>query len=333
MKKINFAAHCAFNLILALSATLLPLKPTNVFAEDSTLSGSSAAPPGSSSSDPAALLDSVSEAELKTTSSDPAPTCKEGYEYVESAGKCYKKCQDGWARNSETNRCRKIVIEAESEYEPYKSSGSSSVNGSGASSSSSSNSSSVSSLDVQSSSPSSSEAAPTCKDGYEYVESAGKCYKACSEGQIRNSETNRCKKASSESNDSSENSSTENTTCKDGYEYVESAGKCYKKCADGQIRNPETNRCKKAESDETTLKECQEGYERNPETNRCRKIKANDGADYGIDVPKTGGSASFVAGGIIIALIAAGGLFIAFQYRQELKDFLKKRFKKSKKSS
>ena len=301
------------------------------------ISSSDTSSPGSDSSSPGSAPAPTTpatfpETGLKTTS-DPAPTCKEGYEYVESVGKCYKKCQDGWTRNPETNRCRKIVIEAESEYEPYKSSGSSSVNGSGAGSPSSSNSSSVSSLDAQSSSPSSSEAAPTCKDGYEYVESAGKCYKACSEGQIRNPETNRCKKASSESNDSSENSSTENTTCKDGYEYVESAGKCYKKCADGQIRNPETNRCKKAESDETTLKECQEGYERNPETNRCRKIKANDGADYGIDVPKTGGSASFVAGGIIIALIAAGGLFIAFQYRQELKDFLKKRFKKSKKSS
>lgn len=179
-------------------------------------------------------------------------------------------------------------LESSEDAEPNASSGATSSSGSSAKSSSKSTS---------------------CKDGYEYVESTGKCYKKCNEGQIRNPDTNRCKKATIKTEIESEASAAEGGTCKEGYEYVQSAGKCYKKC--------------------------QDGYERNPDTNRCRKVKDNTGADYGIDVPTTGdgGGTAFVAGGIIAALLAAGAVFIAFQYRLEIKEFIKNRFKKSEKST
>lgn len=326
MKKLKFIALCAFNLILALSATLLPLKPTNVFAEDS----------------PALATDSP-------PASEPTPACKDGYEYIESVGKCYKKCQDGWERNPETNRCRKIRVEITND--TASSDAPSSTSSGSPSSSPSTSSSPPSSSDASSAEKT---AIPTCKDGYEYVSAADKCYKKCQDGWERNPETNRCRKVpveseyeteSAGSNKSSKSSGSSSkstktstkkdpTSCKEGYEYVESAGKCYKACSDGQIRNPETNRCKKATAESSGLKECQEGYERNPDTNRCRKVKDNTGADFGVDVPNTGGGGStFVAGGIIIALLTAGVAFVAFQYRLEIKEIIKKCFKKSEKSS
>ncbi|MBQ3468294.1 LPXTG cell wall anchor domain-containing protein, partial [Candidatus Saccharibacteria bacterium] len=73
---------------------------------------------------------------------------------------------------------------------------------------------------------------------------------------------------------------------------------------------------------------------RNPETNRCQKDKSknNDGADYDVDVPNTGGS-SFIAIGAVIAIVLAGLGFVAFQYRAEITKFIKKHFKKFKKSA
>ena len=351
MKNLNHIALCALNLILALSATLLPLKPTAVFADD-IIAGDS-----TSESPPSTMISTTDDSPISST-------CKDGYEYVEAVGKCYKKCQEGWERNPETNRCRKIRTETKAE-SPSSVSTAPSSDGSSAASSpaptstidgSSSAAKPASTSSAATSTGSSSTSSPTsspptkettiqtCKDGYEYVETAGKCYKQCQDGYERNPETNRCRKIPNESEYETESTSStkssksiktsDPTTCKDGYEYVESAGKCYKACSEGQVRSPETNRCKKAEAKTSELKECQDGYERNPETNRCRKIKDNTGADYGIEVPNTGGGgSSFVAGGVIIALLTAVVAFIAFQYRLEIKEFIKKRFKKSEKSS
>jgi len=63
----------------------------------------------------------------------------------------------------------------------------------------------------------------------------------------------------------------------------------YADCGEGRYRNPETNRCKKIET-EPELKPCAEGYERNPETNRCRKIRENVGAAASFGVPDSGGA-------------------------------------------
>lgn len=314
MINFNKIAPCALSILMAISTMLLPLISTNAFAKD-----------------------------------DSSPTfCKDGYEYVETVGKCYKKCQDGWERNPETNRCRKIRAEKTSEEtvekipeETVAPAGNAkekqnevpSSNSTGGTSSSVSNSSS--SKGETSTAP---EETPSCKDGYEYVASAGKCYKACAEGQVRNPETNRCKKAATKSdseagssggdsktsNASNNESSSSNKTCKEGYEYVASAGKCYKACEDGQVRNPETNRCKK---DTASSKKGSTSS-----SSKSSSKKTNDGADYAVDVPNTGSTTSFVAIGSVIALVVAGLVFIIFQYRVEIQQFTKKCFKKFKKS-
>lgn len=91
-------------------------------------------------------------------------------------------------------------------------------------------------------------------------------------------------------------------------------------CPAGKYRNPLTGRCKKIEGSSSELKPCAEGYERNPETNRCRKItSANTGANYAL-VPTTGGTntTTFVAFGIVAALVLAGVIYICLQYRREI---------------
>jgi len=47
-------------------------------------------------------------------------------------------------------------------------------------------------------------------------------------------------------------------------------------CRPDQYRNPETNRCKLKESDDSTLKPCESNQIRNPETNRCKNISSSD---------------------------------------------------------
>lgn len=255
MKKFNHVAHCAFNLTLALSATLFPLKSTNVFAEDSTS----------------------------------PPTCEEGYEYIESVGKCYKKCQDGWERNPETNRCRKVQTDPGPDEAPPEEAPSSEEP----------------SDDPPSDSPA--DLLPSLLPDPDT-------------DPVTTSPINTAPAASATVPPSA---STVETTCKDGYEYIESVGKCYKKCQDGYERNPETNRCKKAETNSS----------KKTSDSSSAKTKTNNGADYGVDVPETGGNYAFIAGGIIAALVAAGVGFAAYQYRLEIKEFVKKHFKKSEKSS
>lgn len=91
-------------------------------------------------------------------------------------------------------------------------------------------------------------------------------------------------------------------------------------CPAGKYRNPLTGRCKNIESSSSELKPCAEGYERNPETNRCRKIAStNDGASYAL-VPDTGetSTTTFVAFGVVIAVVLAGVIYISLQYRREI---------------
>jgi hypothetical protein len=45
-------------------------------------------------------------------------------------------------------------------------------------------------------------------------------------------------------------------------------------CPDGQVRNPETNRCRSSQVVSALLKPCDPGKVRNPETNRCRSISS-----------------------------------------------------------
>lgn len=119
-------------------------------------------------------------------------------------------------------------------------------------------------------------------------------------------------------------------SCEEGKIINEATGNCVKvttltttptlaACPEGQYRNPLTNRCKKIETDSTSLKECAEGYERNPETNRCRKVTTpNDGADYAL-VPNTGTSHTvFIGVGIVLLIIVLGVVYVILQFRHEI---------------
>lgn len=97
-------------------------------------------------------------------------------------------------------------------------------------------------------------------------------------------------------------------------------------CPAGKYRNPLTGRCKSIAKSSSDLKPCAEGYERNPETNRCRKVaSANTGADYAL-VPDTGDTSTttFVAFGVVAAIISTGVIYIVLQYRREIMRMLRK---------
>lgn len=97
-------------------------------------------------------------------------------------------------------------------------------------------------------------------------------------------------------------------------------------CPEGKYRNPLTGRCKSyAATASAELKPCAEGYERNPATGRCRKIVNNDGADYEL-VPETfEEKTEFVAIWAIIIVIVLGLIYIIFQYREEIKELVKRK--------
>ena len=210
--------------------------------------------------------------------------CKEGYERNPDTNRCRKivteddvekdltPCKEGYERNPETNRCRKIA---------------------------------------------------NADNGSDDSDS-GSSLTPCREGYYRNPETNRCKKITS--SDSSDNL----TPCREGYTRNPATNRCVKNtstattltpCKDGYERNPETNRCVKKKT-ATTLTPCKEGYERNPETNRCVKKKdAKDDkpADYPVKSESSAGSDSTRT--LIITLIIIGVLSIGvliWQYRHEL---------------
>jgi hypothetical protein len=86
------------------------------------------------------------------------------------------------------------------------------------------------------------------------------------------------------------------------------AAKTLTPCAVGYERNPETNRCKKV-AVASGLVPCAEGYERNPETNRCRKVRENTGVAAGFGVPDSGGDGSEVGGDAAGVLGAVGAVF------------------------
>lgn len=57
---------------------------------------------------------------------------------------------------------------------------------------------------------------------------------------------------------------------------TEAAADTLASCKPGQVRNPETNRCRSTVAAAAVLAPCQTGYERNPSTNRCRKVVSAD---------------------------------------------------------
>lgn len=133
-------------------------------------------------------------------------------------------------------------------------------------------------------------------------------FRSCEDGKIINKATGNCVKA---------------TTLKDAAtaKLKSSASAALAPCPEGKYRNPLTNRCKSIETASTSLKECAEGYERNPETNRCRKVastSSNNGADYAITPTEHSDQTIFIGIGIVLIIIALGGIYIVLQFRHEI---------------
>lgn len=120
-----------------------------------------------------------------------------------------------------------------------------------------------------------------------------------------------------------------------------SAEKEYADCGEGRYRNPETNRCKKIETEaESTLKPCAEGYERNLETNRCRKVRENAAVEY--VTPDSGGTGVVVSDVFdrvfrdedgylqgwkvvlaVLGVILITGVGLCYVFRRKLVDWVK----------
>ena len=125
-------------------------------------------------------------------------------------------------------------------------------------------------------------------------------------------------------------------TCPNGKTVNPKTGNCIKEdnvkiepttCPAGKYLNPLTNRCKNIEA-ATMPTPCKEGYERNPETNRCRKIRENAGeatayapeptSEQQYQNPKI-----FIASAAVIVAIIMGIGYIIYQYRGEIRKFLR----------
>jgi len=98
-------------------------------------------------------------------------------------------------------------------------------------------------------------------------------------------------------------------------------------CQAGYERNPETNRCRKitSVSGDSTLKPCEPGYERNPETNRCRKITTNIIPPAGYSVEQTNDQSG---SGVLATSVAGVGAFAVsygvWEWRKDLGTPIKK---------
>jgi hypothetical protein len=128
-------------------------------------------------------------------------------------------------------------------------------------------------------------------------------FKTCDIGKVLNLETGNCVKATS--------MTTVTKTCKAGY-YL----------------NVLTGRCKK-HSTTTGAKTCKEGYYLNPETNRCKKIKENNGAEYSLEPENYTENSSFIALYAVIGVVAAGGIYLIYEFRHEILKFFGKVFRRA----
>ena len=147
-------------------------------------------------------------------------------------------------------------------------------------------------------------------------------FQSCGEGKVINPETGNCIKEEIDSE----------ITCPEGKYLNSLTGRCKTiptvkttTCKEGYYLNPSTGRCKKY--NETEIKECQEGYERNPETNRCRKIRADITDSYPVAEISADDYANpkiFVATAVIASLAILGLVYVVYQYRKEIKQFILK---------
>lgn len=138
--------------------------------------------------------------------------------------------------------------------------------------------------------------APTPGEANNYQE-----YKTCEVGKIINKETGNCVKV---------------TEVKD------------KICKEGYYLNILTGRCRKIEA--STEKTCKEGYYLNPDTGRCRKIAENTGASYNLEPENYEEKSSFVGLLAVLGVLAAGLIYVIYEFRGEIGKFWEKIFKRRK---
>jgi hypothetical protein len=123
-------------------------------------------------------------------------------------------------------------------------------------------------------------------------------------------------------------------TCEEGKVINEATGNCVKvatvaaekTCEAGYYLNPLTGRCRKIEV--AVAKTCKEGYYLNEETGRCRKIIENNGATYALEPEEYKEETSFVAVYAIIGVLAAGVIYIIFEFRHEIAKLGRKVFRR-----
>lgn len=147
-------------------------------------------------------------------------------------------------------------------------------------------------------------------------------YPPCQSGYERNLLTGRCNKTSTSITKSEK-------VCAEDQILNPLTNRCKKVevkqekiCKEGEYLNPETNRCRKIAVEAGTAP-CAEGYERNPETNRCRKTKVNLGAGYSVDGGgKTEDNGSLMAIICLIVIGVAGIGYLVFAFRVEIWQFL-----------
>ena len=125
-------------------------------------------------------------------------------------------------------------------------------------------------------------------------------YKTCESGKVLNKETGNCVKV------------TEVLT---------------KVCKDGYFLNILTGRCNKIKT--TGAKTCKEGYVLNEETGRCVKIKENNGADYKLKNEEYNENSMFIAIGAILIVVGIGLVYLIYEFRKEIREFLRKVFRRS----
>ena len=131
------------------------------------------------------------------------------------------------------------------------------------------------------------------------------------------------------------NNYQEYKTCEEGKVINETTGNCVKvatvaaekTCEDGYYLNPLTGRCRKIEV--VAAKTCKEGYYLNEETGRCRKIIENNGTTYALSEDEYKEETSFVAVYAIIGVLAAGIIYIIYEFRREISKLMRKVFRRA----
>lgn len=89
-------------------------------------------------------------------------------------------------------------------------------------------------------------------------------------------------------------------------------------CKSNQERNPETNRCRNIAAT-NTVTPCKEGQERNVETNRCRNIVKMSKAGHGVEVDlKAGSTLAWYYWVAIVAIVLLVLGYACWEWREEL---------------